>query len=460
MRCADIAATRHALRSGEVRVAEHVAAVLAAIRDRDGDLGAYVSVAGVEALAEAEAADAAVAALGPDAWRRRPLLGITLAVKDLIRTRDLPTARGSLLPEPRPRADAPAVARLRAAGAIVVGKTATSEYGWSASTVRRTGPPTRNPWDADRSAGGSSGGSAAAVAAGLCDAALGTDGGGSIRIPSAFCGVVGYKPSYGRVPYVPPCADRLAHLGPITRTVQDAAELAAILAGPHPDDPDSAFGLPAAREPRRPLRIGWLEFPGTAPSVRAVSERAVAVLTAGGNRVERLEVPFADPYPAMVDILAAAEAAGTAPADEPLADPGRLAVVRHGRTVSGAAVLRAEQVRITLRRTLGAVLGRWDLLAMSTVPIEPFGVDAIGPSWAVEPADLRWLAWSPATYWVNLTGQPAVSVPAGLTGSGLPVGVQLVGALGADGLVLSTARRLEAELGSLFPTPDRPAERV
>src|SRR5262249_45817558 len=157
---------------------------------------------------------------------------------------------------------APAVARLRSAGAIVIGKTTTSEYGWSASTVSRVAPPTRNPWNRERTAGGSSGGAAAAVAAGLCDAALGTDGAGSIRIPAAFCGVVGFKPSYAVIPYVPPCSDRLAHLGPLTTCVPDVSELVHLMAGEHRDDPDSAaIRRSSLREPSS-LRIGWLEFPG------------------------------------------------------------------------------------------------------------------------------------------------------------------------------------------------------
>lgn len=451
--------TRELLRRGDSSVAEHVESVLAAIHRADPALGAFLSVAGDGAVREAERADTRIRALGPAAWREQPLLGVTVAVKDLIQTGDLPTTRGSLLRNDRAMADAPSVARLRAAGAIVVGKTTTSEYGWSASTMGRLAAPTRNPWDTGRSAGGSSGGSAAAVAAGLCDAALGTDGAGSIRIPAAFCGVVGFKPSFGRVPYVPPCADRLAHLGPIARTVTDARELAAVLAGPHRDDPDSGVGsLDDARGPA-PLRIGWIEFPGTSAEVRRVSERVWPVLRGHGHQVDRIEIPFLDPYPALVDVVAAAEAAGTRPEDEPRCDPGRLTVVRYGRTLGGAAVARAEEVRLALRVTLRQVMDRYDLLAMATVPIEPFDLDAIGPPWAARPDDLLWLAWTPAAYPFNMTGQPALSLPAGLTSSGLPVGVQLVGPVGADDLVLSTARRVEAELEPLPATPDRVTER-
>lgn len=452
MICTGIRETRNLLRGDGFSVVEHLQSVLTSIAEVDSSLHAFVSVADRPALRAAEAADARIRDLGPAAWRDRPLLGVPVAVKDLIQTRDLPTTRGSLLPNDRARVDAPAVARLRAAGAIVVGKTATSEYGWSASTVSRVAATTRNPWDLGRSAGGSSGGSAAAVAAGLCSIALGTDGAGSVRIPAAFCGVVGYKPSFGRIPYVPACADRLAHLGTLTRNVPDAIEIAAIMAGPHLDDPDSAFGARDVILEPVSLRIGWLEFPGNSPEVHRVSERARLALTDLGHRPEQIAVPFPDPYPALVDIVAAAEAANTRPEDEELSDPGRIAIVRHGRKLSGATVIHAEQARLSLRSALSGVMGRYDLLAMATVPIEPFAASAIGPEWACEPTDLRWLAWSPASYPFNLTGQPAVSLPAGLTAAGMPVGLQLVGQVGADELVLAAAGQVEAALG-LPPAP-------
>ena len=455
-----IRATRDLLAHGAVSVVDHVQAALAAVRAHDPGINAFVSVAGEEALRAAEAADARIRTLGPAAWRDQPLLGVTISVKDLIQTRDLPTSRGSLLDNPRPRADTPAVARLRAAGAVIIGKTTTSEYGWSASTLCRVSATTRNPWNRDLTAGGSSGGAAAAVAAGLCAASLGTDGSGSIRIPAAFCGVVGFKPSFGKVPYVPSGADRLAHVGPIAADVADVAELAALLTGPDRCDPDSALGsLDAPREPRA-LRIGWIEYPGTSAQVRKVTERAWPVLTAQGHRIEQVEVRCKDLYPALVDILAATEAAGTPPQHDEHCDPGRLAVVRHGRTLSGATVMRAEEVRHSLRTTLRSVMHSYDLLVMATVPIPPFEAEAIGPAWAADPAALLWLAWAPASYPFNMTGQPAISLPAGLTPAGLPVGLQLVGPVGADDLVLSTAARIEAALGPLPAPPARIPERT
>ena len=446
--------TRKLLRQGELTAVEHTTAVLTAARERD-TLDAYVAVAGEEALRAAERADALIRELGADAWRSLPLLGVTVSVKDLLQTRDLPTVRGSLLPNDRPRQDAPAVARLRAAGAVVVGKTATSEYGWSASTLSRVAPPTRNPHDPRLTAGGSSGGAAAAVAAGLCDGALGTDGAGSIRIPAAFCGVVGYKPTLGRIPYVPNSADRLAHQGPLARTVADAALLGRVMAGPHPADPDSALGSLDAPRADRALRIGWIEYDNTADEIRRLAGQARLALRGQGHLVEDVEVRCDRLYPALVDLLAASEAAGARPEDDEWADPGRLEVIRYGRTLGGADVIRAEEVRQGLRATLRTVMDHYDVLAMATVPIEPFAADAVGPSWAADPRDLRWLAWAPASYPFNMTGQPALSLPAGLTRSGLPVGLQLAGPVGGDDLVLSLAARLESDLGTPVPPTAR-----
>jgi aspartyl-tRNA(Asn)/glutamyl-tRNA(Gln) amidotransferase subunit A len=448
-----ISHTKELLSRGELTVVEHVRSVLTGIRERDV-LGAYVAVAGDEALRAAEEADARIREKGHQAWWDLPLLGITVSVKDLLQTRDLPTTRGSLLPNDRPREDAPAVARLRAAGAIVVGKTTTSEFGWSASTVGRVAPPTRNPYDPRLTAGGSSGGAAAAVAVGLCEGSLGTDGSGSIRIPAAFCGVVGYKPSYGRVPYFPNGADRLAHQGPLARSVADAALLGQVIAGPHPTDPDSGLGSLDSPRDMRALRIGWIEYEGTDPEIRQVIDQARDVLGAEGHRIEDVEVRCHNLYPAVVDILAATEAAGTPPEHEEWCDPGRLEVVRHGRTLSGVKVIQAEEVRQNLRATLRSVMDRYDLLAMATVPVEPFDADAVGPAWAADVRDLMWLAWAPASYPYNMTGQPAVSLPVGLTRAGLPAGLQLVGPVGADDLVLTVARRLEAMLA---PLPQPPA---
>ncbi len=258
------------------------------------------------------------------------------------------------------------------------------------------------------------------------------------------------------MPYYPNGADRLAHQGPIAATVADAALLGQVIAGPHPTDPDSGLGSLDSPRDMRSLRIGWIEYEGTDPEIRRVTEAARDVLLDEGHLVEEVQVRCHNLYPAVVDILAATEAAGTRPEDEELIDPGRLHVVRHGRTLSGVAVIQAEEIRQNLRATLRSVMDDYDLLAMATVPVEPFDAGAIGPDWAADVRDLLWLAWAPASYPYNMTGQPAASLPAGLTSSGLPAGVQLVGPVGADDLVLTVARRLEAMLPPLPQPPAAP----
>lgn len=440
---------------GDLTSEAYVGSCLDRIAAIDDDVRAFVHLDPDAALTQAQALDQRQR----DGEPLGVLHGVPVAIKDIFDTADYPTECGSpVLKGRRPREDAAAVARLRAAGAVIIGKTATSEYGWCGSTRSRLGPATRNPWDARRSAGGSSGGAAAAVAAGLCDAAIGTDGAGSIRIPAAFCGVVGFKPSFGAVPYVPPCADRLAHAGPITACVADAAEILAVIAGAHPADPDSLSAAAMGHAARtraeaaagRALRIAWLELPEMDAALRRACAGVPDALSALGHKVDRIEVPFRDPGPALVDLLAAAEAAATPPEAEESADAGRLAVVRYGRTVSGADVQRAEEVRLALRIRLLEVMDDYDLLSVPTVPIEPFGVEEIGPPWAADPEDLAWIAWTPATYPFNATGQPAVSIPV-RSGGGPPAGVQLVGRLGEDALVLSAAQALERELGGPGP---------
>ena len=330
--------------------------------------------------------------------------------------------------------------------------------GWSAATANRIAAPTANPWDRTRTAGGSSGGAAAAVAAGLGVAATGTDGAGSIRIPAAFCGVVGFKPTFGRVPYLPVGPERLSHLGPITRSVRDAATLVDVMAGPDPRDPHSLDGggpdaddlivrADTGATARTGLRIGWIPRTGGAdphPEVAARCADAVATLAGLGHRVTEIDQPYDDPDPALTVILAAAEAADRRPADDGRLDLDRRRVMAYGAGLTAVDLVRAEQARLRLRGQLHACLSRYDLLAMPTVPLEPFARDRWRPDPGADDSVLDWLAWAPACYPFNLTGHPAVSVPVGHGRAGLPVGLHLVGARHRDRTVLEVAGQLEA----------------
>lgn len=453
----DVAGLRDRYARRELSPTEVVRATLDLLDDVDREVHPFVTVAGEEALAAAAAAEHRIRSLGDGAWEGMPLLGVPVSVKDLVRTRGIRTTRGSLLHEHWvPDEDAPVVQRLRSAGAVVFAKTTTSEFGWSATTRSRVAPTTTNPWDRSRTAGGSSGGAAAAVATGVGPAAIGTDGAGSVRIPAAFCGVVGLKPSFGRVPYVPLSSEGLSHLGPLTRTVDDAALLLRVLSGPDVRDPFSLdAGLPpwgpaqAAAGHAGPLRIAWIRATGAVapePDVLREATAAVAALEALGHVVEEIDPPFADPYPALVTILSSAEAAAHAGDLErvrPLLDQERLEIVDHGMGLSAVDLAIAVEERAVLCQRLRRCMQDHDVLAMATVPVSPFAAELVQPPGTSGGGLPSWLAWAPHTYPFNLTGQPAVSVPAGTTDDGLPVGLQLVGGRLADDVVLRVARDVE-----------------
>jgi aspartyl-tRNA(Asn)/glutamyl-tRNA(Gln) amidotransferase subunit A len=429
---------------GEVSPTEFIRATLDLLDACEPALHAFLTVTADLALAQAATAERLIHSLGDAAWEDRPLLGVPATVKDLIPTEGIRTTRGSLRHAGWvPDRDAPAVARLRRAGAVLIGKTTTSEFGWSAGTVNMLAPPAANPWDPTRSAGGSSGGAAAATAAGVGIAALGTDGAGSIRVPAAFCGVVGFKPTFGLIPYAPLSPEGLSHVGPLARDVATVGLLTQVLAGPDPDDPFSMSLPPQRPMPARAPRIGWLRWGGPVCEVEAVARTAAHAL---GGSVQELDVPFADPYPHLVTILAAFEAAGqkaAGQADDELSDPARLRVVEHGRRLRAADLARAQAERLRLTRCLDRVMERCDVLAMPTVWVEPFAVGAWRPGPPSTADDLDWLAWCRAAYPFNLTGQPAISVPAGSTVAGYPVGLQLVGRRHEDRLLLQVAGQFE-----------------
>ncbi len=383
-----------------------------------------------------------------------PLDGVPVTIKDLMPMRGFPTLRGSHLVDRDQdwSEDAPAVARLREAGAVILGKTTTPEFGWKALGDSPLTGITRNPWDLSRSSGGSSAGAAAAASAGIGVLHLGSDGAGSIRTPSAFCGIFGLKPSFGRVPAYPPSPlGLLSHHGPIARTVADAASMLGVLSRPDHRDP---YALPfEERDWGQGLDggvKGWhiayspnLGYARVDPEIAGAVAAAARQFEALGAVVEQVDGIFDSPR----DVLFTLWAAGTASLlrtfpDERKGsvDPGLLATAAAGDKLSAVDWVGADLVRNALGRTMAAFHQRYDLLLTPTMPIPalPVGHDLNDPA-----TERHWIDWSPFSYPFNMTRQPAASIPCGLTGAGLPIGLQIVGPLYGDARVLQAARAFE-----------------
>jgi aspartyl-tRNA(Asn)/glutamyl-tRNA(Gln) amidotransferase subunit A len=440
-------------RRGELSPVEATGAVLERIEATNQAANAYCLVAADEALASAAASERRWRAGEPAGL----LDGVPVSVKDLLLTRGWPTRRGSrTIDEAGPwDVDAPAVARLREHGAVLLGKTTTPEFGWKGVTDGPLTGVTRNPWDPSRTSGGSSGGSAAAVASGLGPLSVGTDGAGSVRIPASFCGIVGLKPTQGRVPVYPPSTfGTLSHVGPMARTVADAALLLEVIGSPDARDSLALDRQPPAGPGPDPSRLAGrhvafspaLGYATVDPEVAAAVRGAVAALEAHGARVSLADPGFASPRPAF-DVLWNAGAARIV-ADIPagrrhLIDPGLAEVAEAGRRLSAVEYLQAQRERAELGVAMGAFHQTYDLLVTPTEPVVAFAAGAEVPEGSAEP---RWPSWTPFTYPFNMTHQPAATVPCGFSAAGLPVGVQVVGARHADALVLSACAAIEAAL--------------
>ena len=439
-----------AIRRKRVSPIEAVEAVLGRIESVNPRLNAYCKVTEEAARAEARAAEAAVAR----GDRLGALHGVPYSVKDLVITRGVRTAFGSRIYERNiPDEDAPVVERLRAAGAILVGKTTTPEFGWKGTTDCPLTGISRNPWDLTKTPGGSSGGAAAAVAAGLGPLAIGTDGGGSIRIPGSFCGVFGLKPTFGLVPVYPvPATGTLSHVGPMTRTVRDAALMLSVMAGADDRDPlsfpaaggDYTQGLETGVSD---VRVAWSPTFGYAhvpPEVRRVVEVAATRFRDLGCRVELVERVFADPDPIWAPLFYAGVAArlqDALPEWRDQIDPGLLEVVEEGKRLSAMEFKRAEFGRAAFYQDVRTLFLKYDLLLSPTLAALPF---AAGTERPLECPGVSRLSWVAFTYPFNLTGQPAATVPCGFTVDGLPVGLQIVAGRLQDALVLRAAAAFEA----------------
>lgn len=395
--------------------------------------------------------------------------GVPVAIKDTQLTRGWPRRVGSKTIDPdQPwTEDAPSTERLRGEGAVFFGKTTTPEFGWKPVTDSPLTGVTRNPWNLERTPGGSSGGSAAAVLCGVCPIAVGTDAGGSIRIPAAFSGVFGLKPTFGRVAVYPPSAfGDVAHAGPMTRTVEDAALMLDAMKGPDARDwyslPDD--GTAYRNRVREGSQANFLRgkrialsptlgYHEPAPAVRDAVERAARVFAEFGATVEPAD-PFAEsPWP-IFDVLSRvgmwALLRSMGPEKVPLMDPGLVALCRSGEAITQQQYVDAIGRRVALGVALNRFFERYDLILSPTMPIpaayaEPRGDGAPDPT--------NWHDWLSYTWAFNLTKNPSASIPCGFT-EGLPIGLMVTGPLYDDLGVLQACQAYEQAVGSKWPSPE------
>jgi aspartyl-tRNA(Asn)/glutamyl-tRNA(Gln) amidotransferase subunit A len=373
--------------------------------------------------------------------------GVPTAVKDVFLTKEWPTLKGSKVIDPQSTLDkdAPAVAALRRHGYVPLGKTTTPEFGWKGVTDNPLTGVTNNPWNPDKTSGGSSGGTAAAVALGMGAVGLGTDAGGSIRIPAGFSGIVGHKPTYGEVPHWPASPfGTLAHAGPMTWTVADCALMMNVLTEADPRDSTAAprQGIDYLKELDagvRGLRIAFspgLGYVDLDPEIEKAVHVAADVLKGLGAQVTIADPGFADPLAAFGHLFyggAANAMRDLGPKKRALMDKQLVAVAEKAAQRSMLDYLGAVNDRMALSERMSLFYTKYDLLITPTLPIPAFKTGREVPEdWP----HTRWPTWTPFTYPFNMTGQPALSVPCGFTSAGLPIGLQIVGARFDDKRVL------------------------
>jgi len=445
-------------REGELSPVEATKAVLDRIERHNPALNAFNLVDADSALAEARKSEERWQIQAP----RGRLDGVPTSIKDLILTAGWPTLRGSkTVDSNRPwDEDAPVVARLKEHGAILLGKTATPEFGWKGVTDSPLTGITRNPWNSERTPGGSSGGAAAAVASGMGALAIGTDGGGSIRIPAGFTGVFGHKPTFGRVAAYPLSPfGTVSHTGPMTRTVGDAALMLTVLAEPDPrdwyalpyDGADYSNGLEDGVEG---LKIAYSPTLGG----HKVDPEIARLVAEAAKRFEALGAIVEERDPELPDCAATfrihwyAGAAnllrGFTEAQKAEIDPGLVEIAAEGARFSLMDYLAAVSAREALGVAMNLFHQSYDLLLTPSLPIPAF---AAGVEYPPDQGQDRWFDWTPFSYPFNLTRQPAASVPCGLTKEGLPAGLQIVGPLYGDALVLRAARAYEKVAPFILP---------
>ena len=443
-------------RARTVSPLEVMQAVFARIDAVNPQLNAYVTLARESALADARKA---TRALRPKATPT-PLFGIPVSIKDLTPTKGIRTTWGSkIFADHVPDADALIVERLKAAGAIVVGKTNTPEFGAGGNTFNAVFGATRNPWNPALTCGGSSGGAAVALATGMGPLAQGSDTGGSLRTPAAFCGVVGFRTTPGLVPYYPKVLawDSIGVTGPMARTVGDTALMLSVIAGPDDRAPlsydvDTRQFLAAVKNPSiKGWRIAWTpDLNALIPvdaEVAAVAARAIRVFRSLGAKVEAACPDFSEVNEIVLGTRGVAMVANHAqhlPRWKDQMQKGLVWNIEQGLSLTAVQIARAETLRTELWQRVRAFMQTRDLLILPTVAVPPFPVELPYPTEINgKPLD-NYTQWFFLTYGITLTGLPAISVPCGFTESGLPVGLQIVGRRRQEAAVLRAAAAFEA----------------
>jgi aspartyl-tRNA(Asn)/glutamyl-tRNA(Gln) amidotransferase subunit A len=423
------------IRQKQLSPVELMTALLARIEALNPRVNAFAHLAGDAAMEAARNAEQAL--MQGDRIGR--LHGVPVTIKDLAITRDMPTQMGShIFAGNQPAEDTPIVPRLRGEGAIILGKTTTSEFGWTGVSRSPLTGITHNPWKHGYNAGASSAGAGAAAAAGFGPLHQGSDGAGSIRMPSHFCGVFGLKPTFGRVPYYPVSAgDYTSHMGPMTRTVADSALMLGVIAGPHPLDHTTCEAGPAdylgrLAEGVRGRRIAYSPDLGLArvdPDVAALVKSAAARFTELGATVDEVKTPWAAPGPELIRFFWPAHQTHLIQHLEKWGarmDPGLVACIKAGRDFR---VLEYQLMRARKMAYIAAIhrwFEDWDFLLTPAVSVAAFPAKQLMPEhWPQHEWD--WLSWAEFSYPFNMSWNPAASVPCGFTAEGLPVGLQIVG---------------------------------
>ena len=442
-------------KKGELSPVEVAKACMAQMRKHESQINAMSLIDEAATIAQAKASE--------KRWLKGNPLGaldgVPTLIKDIVLVRGWPTMRGSKTTDPNQPwdTDAPCVARLREQGAVFMGVTTTPEFGWKGVTDSPLTGITRNPWDLTKTPGGSSGGSSAALAAGYAPIAIGTDGGGSIRIPAGFTSTFGLKPSYGRVPAWPLSAfGTVAHIGPMARTVNDAALMLNAISLPDERDwqalpPSDSDYTEIIRQPIKGMKIAFsltLGYVDVDPGIAQLVKAAAHVLSDLGANVTEVDPGFEDPVKCFRDIWwggARFALGGLSPEKKALLEPALADVVEQAASLTLEDVYEANRLRGLLGSHLRRFMRKYDALITPTLPLPPFDAGRLQPG--SHDSKGKWVNWTPFTYPFNLTQQPAASVPCGFTKANLPAGLQIVGRMYDDATVMRIARAYEKATG-------------